>query len=386
MSITKATIKNAEPTDKKYFVWDTKLSGLGIRVMPSGVKSWVLSYRTESGVKRLQTLGRADIYHPDQARDVALKILLEAKSGKDPASIAVSRRHTPTVSQLCDQFESVHFRLLKPGTAKNYRALVRRWIKPRFGDRLVTNIIPADIRQWKSDATKPVTFNHARNLMAQMFDYAEENHWIDNNPLRTRSIKNYVVRQRKRYLTSSEVPRLAAALSEYSAQSDIRFRFASLISLLLLTGCRLNELAQAKVEWIDFEQQKINWPDTKTGADSLYIPNAAIELMRELVRRVPGNPYLIAGARLGQPLVGVRKMWREVCVMANIDNLRVHDLRKSFASIALAEDIGLDVIAGLLRHSNPAITAERYAFLIEEKRATAAEAAANAISKRLSAS
>jgi integrase len=196
-------------------------------------------------------------------------------------------------------------------------------------------------------------------------------------------MKNFPEQGRKRFLTLAEAPRFAQAMLAYGRDSDTRWRFTALMTLLLLTGCRLSEILQARWEWVNWEEKRIDWPDTKTGADEAHLAPPVLELLRELQRRVPGNPFIIAGAHIGKPLGGHNNMWRAVCVAAGIKNLRIHDLRKSFASIALADGVGIDVIAGLLRHSNPAITAERYAFLMDEERKAAADKVATAVTRRL---
>lgn len=356
--------------------WDKRVPGLGVRA-----NRWIVKYRFRDQ-QRIDTIGSTDELKVDDARLQAMQIKHDAKIGLDPR-----REKAPaasTIAELAAQFERVHLPLLKPGSVKNYKGLMRNHVLPRFGDRLVADIRPADIRQWKVDyVDTPNKFNKARDLMAQMMDYAIENELIAANPVRVHRLKNYPERGRKRYLTLNEAPRLGNALREYGKDSDTRWRFSAFITLLLLTGCRASEIAKARWEWINWDEAKIDWPDTKTGADQLYLAPPAVDLLRELHRRVPGNPYVIAGARIGQPIAGYAKMWREVCRIAGIENLRVHDLRKSFASIALAEGLGLDVIAGLLRHSNPAITAERYAFLMDEERKAAAEKTAAATLARL---
>jgi integrase len=384
MSITRAAVKAAQPAAEKYFIWDDRTPGLGLRVMPSGVVSWIYKYRTQSGVQRTQTLGRADIIHPDEARALAAKLYLQVRDGDDPMAALAAKRATPTVAKACEEFVEVHFPLVRPSTRKSYGGLIKNHIVPRFGNRRIDSIDMAEIRKWKADYVEtPQKFNHSRDLLAMVVDYAIERKWAEHNPIRIRRLKNYPDHARKRYLTIDEAPRLGAALRDYGQQSDMRWRFAAFITLLLVTGCRASEICKARWEWIEWDEKRINWPRTKTGPDEHVLPDSAIELLKELHRRIPGNPWVIAGAKLGQPLAAYGKMWREVCKMAQIENLRVHDLRKSFASIALAQGFGLDMIAMMLRHANPTITAERYAFLMSDVRKQAVNQTADAVFDRL---
>jgi integrase len=384
MSITRATIKAAKPQAEKYFIWDEQTPGLGIRVMPSGVASWVYKYRTKAGVQRMQTLGRADILHPEAARAEAAKIMGDAYAGKDPLAAIRAKRAVPTVAEACEAFKEVHFPLLKPHTRKGYDGLIRNYLVKRYGARRIDSLHVDEIREWKTEyLDRPTIFNRARDVLSMVVDYAIEKRWAEHNPIRNRRLKNYPERARKRYLSVHEAPRLGKALEEFGRQSDMRWRFSSFITLLLFTGCRASEIAKAKWEWVNWEDKRIEWPSTKKGEDDNVLPDAAMDLLRELQRRIPGNPWIIAGARLGQPLAAYGKMWREVCEMAGIQNLRVHDLRKSFASIALAEGFGLDMIAMLLRHADPSITALRYSFLMEDTRRAAVNKTAEAVQLRL---
>jgi integrase len=384
-AITKATIKAAKPQAEKYLIWDEQTPGLAVRVMPSGVKSWVYKYRTIEGVQQWRTIGRVEALHPDQARTEAAKTMLAVRSGEDPAAELRTRRDGKTVADLVAAFRTVHFSLVKPNTALDYERLIRNHIEPRFGSRRLDSLELDDMRQWKADtASTPYVFNRARALLSMMIDYGIEKKWVKGNILRTRRLRNFKEIKRKRYMTVIEGPRVGEALKTYGIQSDIRWRFTALITLLLITGCRAGEIAKARWDWVDWENKRINWPDTKTGQDQNALPDLAMTLLSELRLRNPGNPWVIAGARIGHPLIGYKKMWREVRKMAKVDDLRIHDLRKSFASVALAEGVSLEVIGSLLRHANPNITAERYSFLMEDARRPLLNTTAQAVLDRLS--
>jgi len=385
MRITKATIKAAETRAERYWIWDESVPGFGMIVLPSGVKSWVLRYRTQAGKQRTHTIGRCLGMHPDEARQAALDLLRQARGGEDPTVARRVQRNTPTFAALCAEFERLHYRLCKPGTVSNYKGYWKNHILPRFGDRRVDEVNAADIREMRIEyRERPITYNRVREMLAIAIDIAVEKSWRTDNPARGRKMRDYKERKRRRYLTETEARRLGAALREYGDQSDMRWRFSALVTILLLTGCRVSEIIKARWDWVDWENRRINWPDTKTGEDEKALPDAAMQLLGELYRRAPGNPWLIAGARVGYPLVAYGKMWRELCHVAKLENLRVHDLRKSFASIALAQGVSLEVIGSLLRHSNPNITAERYSFLMEDARRPILNTTAQAVLDRLS--
>jgi integrase len=181
-------------------------------------------------------------------------------------------------------------------------------------------------------------------------------------------------RKRKRYLSRDELQRLLAALDTF-ADAGVRWRFAQLVRLLLLTGCRINELMAAEWSWLDEQAARLTLPPEahKTGGDGservIHLPPAASLILREL-RRETNSRWIIAGDGDGH-LVGYWRMWSQLLEHAGIENLRIHDLRRSYASIGLSAGLSLDQIGELLGHNSPQTTA-RYAFLVED----AAKAAA----------
>lgn len=186
-------------------------------------------------------------------------------------------------------------------------------------------------------------------------------------------------RKRQRYLSSEERVRLEAALNAI-ATTPLRWRFAQLIRLLLLTGCRVGEICRGRREWINEEAGLLVIPleAHKTGQSSgkdrvVHLSPAAIRILREL-RLNSHSEWIIAGDR-GSHLIGYQKLWEELLRMARIEGLLVHDLRRSYASIGLSVGVSLSQIGQLLGHMSPQTTA-RYAFLMDD----AAKAAAALIS------
>lgn len=384
MKITKATIKQALPLANRYWIWDKLVPGLGMIVLPSGIKSWVLRYRTATGKQRTHTIGRCNELHPDQAREAALDLLRQARSGEDPTVARRTQRSIPTISELQLEFARLHYPLCKPGTVANYKGYWKNHLLPRFGQRRVDELDAADLRELRVEyRDKPTTYNRVREMLAVALDLAIERGWRQDNPARGRKMRDYKEVARRRVLSEIEAPRLGQALETFGHSSDLRWRFAALVTLLLITGCRLREIMDARWDWVDWECKRIVWPDTKTGADETVLSDAAIALLTELRHRSVASEWVIPGQTLAKPLRGYRKYWAELCVMAKIEGMRIHDLRKSFASIALAEGVALEAIAGLLRHADPSVTATRYAFLMRGFASDAANKTASAALLRL---
>jgi integrase len=173
-------------------------------------------------------------------------------------------------------------------------------------------------------------------------------------------IKKPPVRRLERFLSEHEISRLAVALEAEAAASGNPYPSAA-IKLLLLTGCRRGEMQNLKWEHVDFHKSCLRLPDSKTGAKVIYLNEPALELLSQLPR-VEGNPYVISGAKTDVLTSGLDKVWSRVRGAAQLDGVRLHDLRHSFASVGVAEGLSLPLIGALLGHKHTATTA-RYAHL-----------------------
>jgi integrase len=143
------------------------------------------------------------------------------------------------------------------------------------------------------------------------------------------------------------------------------------IRLLILTGARLNEILTLKWEWIDFDNSCVRLPDSKTGAKTIYLSPPAMQVLATLPR-YEDNPHVICGQKKGACLVNLQKPWDAIRARAGLDKVRIHDLRHSFASIAVASGMSLPMIGKLLGHSQPQTTA-RYAHLADDPMKLAAD-------------
>jgi len=203
-----------------------------------------------------------------------------------------------------------------------------------------------------------------------------------------RGVKRYAEHKVERFLSGDELTRLGAALASSAVDGSrgssaklalkkrkvTRTREASIdaLRLLLLTGCRVGEVLSLRWQHVDVERRLLLLPDSKTGAKSIFLSQSAIELLRSQPR-VAGSDYVFAGDREGKPVVSLRKTWERLCAAAKIGNVRLHDLRHSYASIAAAGGMSLPVIGALLGHSQPSTTA-RYAHLAASPLHEAADA------------
>ena len=197
----------------------------------------------------------------------------------------------------------------------------------------------------------------------------------NTNPCR--HVDKYPERKSRRFLSEAELAQLAQALADIE-QTGTEMRSAiAAIRLLVFSGARLSEILTLRWEYVDIEGQCLRLPDSKTGAKEIYLPPAALEVISDLEQQ-DGNPYVIVGKKPGSHLVNLQKPWRRIRRKAGLTDLRTHDLRHSFASMAVAGGLSLPVIGALLGHTQAATT-QRYAHLAADPLKQAANLTGNRI-------
>ncbi len=369
----------------KQWIADRKVPGLGVMVLPSGVRTWYLRYREPTGKQQHHRIGRADVVNVTAAREEAHKILASVAKGEAPTSARQERRRSPTVAQLLERIKREHWPKLRPGTVVNNELIWRRHLLPAFGATKVVELQRRQVVAWFNahSAERPVRANRCLEVLSKAMALAElwELRPQGSNPCN--GVAANTERKRRRYLSRQELERLVAALDQFAA-AGVRWRFAQLIRLLLLTGCRINELMAAEWSWFDEQTARLTLPPEahKTGSDGservIHLPPAAILILREL-RRETNSRWIIAGDGDGH-LVGYWRMWRDLIAAAGISNLRPHDARHSWASYAITEaGLTLPQVGALLGHASPQTTA-RYAHLVDEAAAGMAARVAAVIS------
>jgi integrase len=378
--LTKRIVEAAQVKPAEYMLWDGELPGFGVRIMPSGRRTYMVQYRAGRRSRRM-ALGPHGVLTADQARSIAMTVLAEVRTGSDPAGARKERRDAVTVVELADRFEKEHVAVhLKESTAKEYRRNLRRFILPVLGRHRVTDVTRADVAKFHHDLRHiPYQANRNLEIISKMFNLAEM--WglrpDGSNP--RRHIRKYPEQNRERFLSAGELRRLGEVLGEMEAE---RLELASAIAavrLLVLTGCRLNEIMKLRWEHVDLAKGVLRLPDSKTGAKVVHLGNAAVDVLRG-VERQPFNSYAIAGTCAGQPLSDLQPFWQRARARAGLKDVRLHDLRHTFASVAVASGQGLPMIGKLLGHSQVQTTA-RYAHLAGDP----VRAAANNVSEAVAA-
>jgi integrase len=366
---------------KKQWQPDRKVPGLGLAVLASGVRTYYLRYREPGGRQQTHKIGRAEVVGLTMAREEALKILADVARGKTPTTDRKRLRHGMTVAQLAARVAEKHYPKLRPSTVIGCDVLWRRHILPRIGTEKVATLTTMQVIDMLEQLPR-IQANRALATLRKAMNLAEV--WGERpkgtNPCR--GVEGNRERKRKRYLTRDEMERLVAALDGFGL-GGIRWRFAQLIRLLLLTGCRIREVMCAEWSWLEGSVLVVPAEQHKTGQDGdarrVHLSPQALEILAEL-RAASNSRWVIAGDGDG-PMVGYWRMWAQLLRDAQITDLRVHDLRHSFASYALTKaGLSLPQIGELLGHKSPQTTA-RYAHLMDEAAAEATRKVAGMIGR-----
>ncbi len=381
--ITKRTVDSLTPGNSDALVWDAEIKGFGIRCRPSGAKYFLLKMRV-GGRQRWITIGRyGSPWTPDTARREALRLLGLRATGRDPAAERDRQRVAVTVAELADRFLQEHVAdHCKLRTQEEYKRAVGSYLKPAFGHHRITDLTRADVAQFHHrHRDYPHQANRTLAVLSKMMNLAEA--WglrtEGTNPCR--HVKKYPENKRERYLSREELQRLGVALVAAQRSGTDGPWVLGAIGLLALTGARLSEILTLRWEYVDLAGATLRLPDSKTGAKPIYLSDAAVNLLRG-IPVIAGNPFVIIGKKPGARLVNLQKPWRRIRAAARLNDVRIHDLRHSFASIGASAGMSLPVIGKLLGHTQP-ITTARYAHLAADPIRQAANQIGSEISTAL---
>ncbi|MBY0282520.1 MAG: tyrosine-type recombinase/integrase [Sphingomonas sp.] len=411
--LTKGIVDGLEAGAKPYVAWCGSLPGFGVSVRPSGAKSFIAQYDFggRRGVTRRVTIGvYGKPWTVELARKEAEPILRNAKSGIDYAEAKAKRRAEMTVAELCDEYLAEGCEHKKVSTISTDKGRIERHIKPLLGSMKISDVKRGDIEKFMravangKTAADVKTKAHGRaivtggkgaatrtvRLLGGIFSYAVKHEYIKANP--RAGVKVYADGKGERFLSPDEIMRLGDALREAETiglpwqlkegpnakhrpkkggdqREVIAPHAVAAIRLLMLTGCRAGEILRLQWQHVDLERGILNLPTSKTGAKKVLIGAAAMKVLAELPR-VKGNPYVIVGESKEKPRSDLKRPWKRITNYAALTDLRLHDLRHSFASVGVASNLGLSVVGKLLGHASPATTA-RYAHIADsaERRA-----------------
>lgn len=386
--LTKTAVDAATSRDRRYEIWDSELSGFGLRVEPTGRKIFIVRYRADGGgrnaPKRLMTLGVYGVITPKDARDQATKILGAVSSGGDPAGDLRRKRQDLTISELCDLYLREACVAKKPATKAIESGRIERHIKPLIGAKRLSSVRQSDVlwmmRQIAEGKTKADLKTRARGRaivkggqgtasrtvvqLSSMFSYAVREGAMEANP--AKGIRRWKDGKRERYLSEPELKRLGEAITAAEV-SGANPKATAIIRLLALTGARKGEIIQLKWCEVDFDLGFLRLLDSKTGAKAIPVGKSALAIL-EQQKELEGSPYVFPADKLGRRGIdrkyfqGTESFWYDIRKAANLEDVRLHDLRHTAASIAVADGASLPIIGRILGHADTKTT-QRYAHL-----------------------
>ncbi|KQT04089.1 site-specific integrase [Rhizobium sp. Leaf386] len=370
--ITKRLIDSVAAGNRDTFHWDNELAGYGLKVTPAGRKVFVLQYRIGRQSRRM-TLGVFGQLTADQARSEARAALRKVARGDDPMAERDIKRDEKTMGQLLDQFLAQHVEAkLKSRSSAEYKRLVETLVPAKLLRLLISEVSRAHISQLHHhNAKTPYQANRLLAVMRKFFNWCEKNGFRPDHTNPALHVDLFKERKRDRFLSPAEISHLGEVLAAVEREGRASPFVVAAIRLLVLTGARLNEVLSARWQWVDFEGCCIRLPDSKTGAKTVYLSAPALQVLTT-IPRLEDNPHIICGQKAGSSLVNLQKPWSAIRTRAGFDDLRIHDLRHSFASIAVANGMSLPMIGKLLGHSQPQTTA-RYAHLADDPMKHAAD-------------
>lgn len=404
--ITKRKVDATREHERDYFVWDTETKGFGLKVTPASSKVYLFQYRQPGRKTPIRiTIGKhGDPWTADGARVEAEKMRGDVKKGIDPKAqkkkAIEDAKSAITVSELCDLYLEAAPTLILPKKKRPKKASsllidksnIERHIKPLIGELSIKSVTQDDVEQLQVDIAAGKTAGDFKTgprgraivkggpgiaarsvkVLGSVYSYAIKKKLLSESPVR--GVEVIGLESRNRFLSAEELARLGDALIKAKKEGVNPFAIAA-IRLLMLTGARKSEILTLRWDWVDIETKALRLPDSKTGVKSIPLAAPALELLTSLPR-IDDSPFVIPGGN--GHLVGLTKVWYKIRAIAKLDDVRIHDLRHSFASVAVAGGDSLYLVGKVLGHKQSKTT-EIYAHLQDDPLRAVADRAANKI-------
>jgi len=397
--LTEKLVKAAAPAADDFQIFDEELRGFALVVYPSGRKAFALSYRIHGRARRMVIGGWPD-WSVVAARERAKLLRREIDAGTDPLAQRDDARAAPRFADLARRYLEEHVPKLAPRNGSDQASMIRQLFLPDWERKLVAEITPADVerlltriaegrtrprkegsrRPARAAKPTPIRANRAGEVLRKMFSLAVAWKMRDDNP--AQGFRRRIEVERERFLGPEEIERLAAALTASDDQ-----RGASIVRLCLLTGARLGEVRTARFEQFNLDLGIWTKPAANTKQRRVHrLPISAevAAIVRQCRAAVPpGSGWLFPGdvADSDQPVQDIRRFWASLLKEADIGDLRIHDLRHTFASLLASGGASLQMIGRLLGHTQTRTTL-RYAHLADQPLRAGVDAVAALVKPR----
>jgi integrase len=358
---------------------DDKIPRFQAQITRDGCRSFVIRYSINRR-ERLYTIGQFPTWRTEAARKEAEGLLQLVDRGIDPKERRDAERTAPTVSDLANRFLEEHAPTKRPSYLVNNKILLNKWILPALGGLKVADVAQRHISELHRKITKagaPIMANRAVACLSKMFSLAIRWGYRGDNPSKHAVDRNTEI-QRQVHLRPAEIWRLTEALKEHPSRQA-----ADCIRLIALTGCRRGDAMAAQADQVDLEERVWRKPASSTKQNEPHAPPLsapALELLTRLVREAKRDrrQYLFPSRGGKGHITDLKRSWASLCKRASITGVRLHDLRHTFASIAVSRGATLPLIGALLGHSNPQTTA-RYSHMFSDPQRALAESVAAVI-------
>lgn len=369
--LTLRAIEAAElpPKGRERWLWDDDLPGFGLRLYGSGRRVFFVQYRLggRGAPQRRYKLGVYGVVTPAQAREWAEQALRLVAAGKDPQAVKLEARAaaTRTLEAVADEWLADGRGKRRDSTLELYRYLFDSLVLPELGTRPVSALTHPEVAAWHARLSgKPYVANRALSALAALMVWCirrGERPGALGNP--AQGVERFAEKARERFLSEAELAAIGEAIAAEEAKGMNRYAAAAL-RLLILTGARRDEVRTLRWEWVDLARCQLRLAESKTGAKAIPLPPGAVQLLAELPRH-GSSPFVFPGPSGKHPLSNINRPWDAVREAAGMQEVRLHDLRHSFASLGLARGVSLPVLGKLLGHARVSTT-ERYAHLAKD--------------------
>jgi integrase len=371
VKLTKRTVDSLKPEAAAVVCYDDKLAGFGVRVMPSGRRFYFTRYRNKHGRSRWFTIGEHGKVTPDAARTMAQRILQTvAVDGSDPSGEREAFRSAPNVNDLLDRYIADHVEQRnRPRTRDSFKSIVERDIRPALGHLKVAAVTRQDLHQFH--AARSATPRQANLILAvcsKAFSLAElwQMRAEGTNPCA--KIERYRENHRERFLSANELARLGATLRQaetaglpWKSRGRTLYRrvVTAAIELLLFTGCRLSEVLNLRWEHVDFDGGVIVLSETKSGRPQTITMNAPARQVFKALNETKTSEWVLPSISHPKQAIskaGLEAAWARIRTAAQIEDVRLHDLRHTVGTYAGQSGANAFLVRDLLRHKNLAMT------------------------------
>jgi integrase len=383
--LTKRFVESVKPKATDQVIFDDKIPGFGLRVKKkTGVRSYVLQYRTRQGRSRRLTIGKHGKVTAHAAREEAQDIWAEVRAGKDPVAERRAYKHAPIVNDLLDRYVAEHVeKRNRPSTRDEIKRLVERHIRPELGKHKVAAVTRQDLaRLHHSLGDTPRQANFVLAVCSKAFALAET--WSmrpeGSNPCT--KIERYHENARERFLSADELTRLGATLRQAETEGlpwnvntnkpkakhlpkpeNRRTLYSRVttaaVELLLFTGCRLSEVLNLRWDQVDFEAGIITLRETKAGRPQVVVINAPARQVLTGLHKTKGSEWVFPSiGDASRPLskTAIENAWQRIRSAAKLEDVRLHDLRHTVGSHAGQSGANAFLVRDLLRHKDLSMT------------------------------